>query len=88
MNLIDRLELMAYNADSYRCMLTNGKVDEKHAAADSEAIETVRAMQEALRKMTQQFGYDVVHPQGMVHDEHEAIRAAMDALRRAEGNAG
>jgi hypothetical protein len=34
----------------------------------------------ALEGMVREFGYSKVHT-GMVHDEHEAIRAAMDALR-------
>lgn len=42
-------------------------------------------MYKALNSMVLQFGYDVVHPHGLVHDEHEAIRSAMLALYKAEG---
>lgn len=88
MNLIERIELMAYNADSYRCMLTNGKVDEKHAAADREAIETVRAMQEALdsiRKDCRRGAHELGMTDAGVRD---IARRCDEALRRAEGNEG
>lgn len=38
----------------------------------------------ALEKMVKEFGYGVIHPQGMVHAEHEAIRSAMDTIAKAK----
>jgi SMC interacting uncharacterized protein involved in chromosome segregation len=35
------------------------------------------ALLKSLEAMVTQFGYDVVHPQGLVHDEHAAIQSAM-----------
>ena len=39
---------------------------------------------EALKAMNKQFGYDVVHPAGMVHDEHAAIQKAIAAIAAAQ----
>jgi hypothetical protein len=35
----------------------------------------------ALKMMVKEFGYDRVHPHGLVHDEHMAIMYAMEVLR-------
>jgi hypothetical protein len=48
MNLIETLEVMAYNANRYRPAYCTGVASAELAAKDREAIETVRAMQEAL----------------------------------------
>ena len=38
----------------------------------------------ALKRMEKEFGYGAYHPQGLVHDEHEALRCAMNAIDKAE----
>ena len=40
----------------------------------------------ALQKMLREFGYDVVHPNGLIHDEHEAILSAIAAIAKATGD--
>ncbi len=40
---------------------------------------------EALRVMVKEFGYDVVHPNGLVHDEHATLQSAIAAIAKAEG---
>lgn len=59
--------------------------DEKHANA--RLIASAPELLEALQGMVKQFGYDVVHPNGLVHDEHEAIRSAISAIAKATGGA-
>lgn len=52
---------------------------------DARLIASAPELLEALQGMVKQFGYDVVHPNGLVHDEHEAIRSAMSAIAKATG---
>lgn len=39
---------------------------------------------DALKVMNEQFGFDVIHPAGMVHDERAAIQKAIDAIAAAQ----
>lgn len=81
MNLIDTLRRMAADAETGRWASRAPNKD----AEDREAIETVRAMQEALRKIAaienKEYGSDW-------EEIDEARDIANEALRRAEGNAG
>lgn len=102
MNLIDTLRRMAGDAESGRWASRAPNKD----AEDREAIETVRAMQEALRPFANMAAhYPVkktfgnrpytgeimaVHSPGIEEAaiSVEDLWAAVEALRRAEGNAG
>jgi hypothetical protein len=53
--------------------------------ANARLIASAPDLLEALQEMVREFGYDVVHPNGLVHDEHEAIRSAMAAIAKATG---
>lgn len=80
MNLIETLQDMKERSDAY--MYSTGSFSlgaaEMHESAEIEAIETVRAMQEALKWVADN---DFAHPANMV-------AVCKSALRRAEGNAG
>ena len=70
----------------------NCPVDAERDAEMRANYDRLRAENERLRKalegMVREFGFDVVHPQGLVHDECEAIHAAQAALRgEGDGNA-
>lgn len=80
MNLIEQLEAMARHAEYWRRVLDPGVAAEMDAEADREAIETVRAMQEALQEILRVHANDNNRP--------EAFYIAARALRPAEGNAG
>lgn len=106
MNLIDTIDRMAIQASRYRTTRLSAESRKRQADDDSEAIETVRAMQEALRPFANMAAhYPVKKTFGnrpytgeimAVHSpdiEEAAISvedlwAAVEALRRAEGNAG
>jgi hypothetical protein len=83
MNLIEQLETMARHAEYWRRAADLGAA-EMDAQADHEAIETVRAMQEALRLAVEHF--DTIYPTARGDDF--LVDTCVEALRRAEGNAG
>lgn len=53
--------------------------------ANARLIAAAPELLQALQKMVREFGYDVVHPNGLVHDEHDAIQSAMLAIAKAGG---
>lgn len=79
MNLIERLKLISQKASSFSLEHESPAGRQATLDAGREAIETVRAMQEALRKIAE---FDQYEPAG------PAARIAAEALRRTEGNAG
>lgn len=78
MNLILNLEIMRDSFKIAHPMLIHQQEQ------NDEAIETVRAMQEALRLAVEHF--DTIYPTARGDDF--LVDACVEALRRAEGNAG
>lgn len=60
-------------------------MNDDEAKANARLIASAPELLEALKAMVKEFGYDVVHPYGLVHDEHAAIQSAIAAIAKAEG---
>lgn len=63
------------------------KITGEDQEANARLIAAAPELLEALEKMVKQFGYEVVHKDGLVHDEHDAIQSATEAIRKAKGEA-
>jgi hypothetical protein len=55
----------------------------EESRANARLIAAAPELLEALQAMVKEFGFDVVHPQGLVHDEPHAIRSAIKAIAKA-----
>lgn len=86
-NLIEVLERMSEQAqnDRARWMTKGGRIDESEACR--EAIETVRAMQEALYRL-EEAAQDSNDAQYGTLSTRFVLDMIQPHLRRAEGNAG
>lgn len=72
-------------APSIAIVPDRGRQHEQAAAANARLIAAAPELLAALMKMVREFGYDAVHKNGLVHDEREAIMAAVAALAKATG---
>ena len=72
-------------APSVAFVLARVNVPDERLDADARLIAAAPELLEALQAMLREFGYNRVHPLGLVHDEHAALSAAISAIAKATG---